>query len=209
MRIDFGRSAWKNGSVTRSVSAKRNFSLIIIIVSLAVLLGVSVLFNIGLWLQRGKNAPSVFVVRQKCMENGFLTKEQFLAHYRIGNNETLQSIAGTQLHDQSRSHEIYLLNEDQLVKKGFGEGVVLPEGMTLLIPPEEARFSSANILGIVGRIMKVTNDSMIVTPKTGLTISLYIDAKTKLERNFKVGDCIEAIYYGDNSNRAVWIFPQT
>lgn len=166
-------------------------------------------FNVWLLLQIGRNASPVLAVRQKCMENGFLTKEQFLSHYRVGNNETLQSVAETQLHDRGRVRELSLLNADQLVRLGFGENVVLPEGMTLLVPPEEARFSSANVVGVEGRIMKITDASFRVSPKVGLTINLYTDAQTKLERNFKVGDCVEAIYYGDNSNRAVWIFPQT
>ena len=189
---------------------EKQSTLTMIISSLTVLLSISVLLN--MWLlshENNSNLLSKGTSRSKCTENGFLAKEELLAHYRVGNNETLQSIAETQLHDRSRAHEIYLLNGEMLVREGFGEDVVLPEGMRLLIPPEEARFSSGNVIGVAGRIVKMQGSAYLVSPKAGLTISLYTDEQTKLERNFKVGDCVESIYYGDNSNKAVWIFPQT
>ena len=190
-----------------------------IIISLSVILLLSLALNLWLIMHPltvpGSTTQLSTSSKPKCLEYGYINKEDFLAHYKVGSQETLQSIATAQLHDSSRAHEILLLNQAQLEPISdlpltpFNESSILPSGKTLLLPPLEARFTSANITGVQGVITKTDGNQILVSPEPGLNLALYTDSDTKLERNFKAGDCIKAIYYDDGSNKAVWISLQT
>lgn len=76
------------------------------------------------------------------------------------------------------------------------------------LPLTGIKSDSRSLLAVDGSVEKIEANLWVIIPEPRSSLMLYTDSKTKISGNFNAGDCVRAIYAGDNSNKAILIQPQ-
>ncbi len=136
-----------------------------------------------------------------CSKNGPAQKWEYLVPYIVKDGDDLQSIAKTQLNDESRVNEILQLN-------GTGPYVV---GSTIYLPPSFIKKSSGNIKEVYGLLIEKDTSywhlSYSSDPKgMGILIPSYWFNDVSNSASFTSGDCVSVLL--DDGNKVFSVTSQ-
>ncbi|MFH1896189.1 MAG: LysM peptidoglycan-binding domain-containing protein [bacterium] len=144
-----------------------------------------------------------------CRSYGYQGEEYFLDLYTVKPGDSLLSISKNELGTTSRVNEIIELNKDKYqisLSKSF-----LESGWELLLPPEDVKETSGQLIAIQGVISDIreSDGSWEISGPGGHFATISPDDGTALfaTKPFKINDCITAIK-DEKTNKILKVYPQ-
>jgi hypothetical protein len=136
-----------------------------------------------------------------CEKSGFAQKWEYLTSYTLKENETLQSIASSELNDSSRVNEIMQIN-------GVGPLIV---GSTLYLPPPSITKSSGNIKQVHGRLVKKDGVNWQLSfngdiKGQSIIIPSFWFKEIPDKDSYEIGDCLTILF--DDGYKVFEVSPQ-